>query len=540
LLTGAIVSITNLFFQNDIPIEKFRLVNISFIFLIGFSGYAIIRHSLFDIRIIVQRGLIYSFLLAVIVAFYLFLVFALGFILPRDGEFAIYISTIITTVVGIYGVPIIERRFRRITDGIFYKDRYDYSQAVYALSEILNRNLDLKVLLREANQKIKDTLKVTRCRTLLLERNIIIEEDGRFVNSSIKISKEISKKIVQLNLTLLSSDDIFFLEKRLKQLGQYHQNIELLNLLKRFSLREKIFMFVFIVFDDSLIAIVFLGDKLSGDGFSSEDVNLLKTFASQASIALVKSQFYAKVKEYSMDLEKKVAQRTSRIMGLQETQKQMMIEMSHGLQTPLTVIRGELDMIKDSIKDRAGVSRMERSLDKLSRFIYDMLNMAKLENINKDIKKEKLDLSVLLNELIEYFEVVTEEKGIKIKHEIEEGVNMTGNKERIEEMITNFVSNSAKYMKKSAKREIYIRLKKAGSKIELIIGDTGIGMSEVDLKNIFKKFYRSSDEVHSKIRGTGLGLAICKQIIDMHEGEVTVKSKVGKGTKFTIIFPSRK
>lgn len=536
LLTGAIVSITNLFFQEDLPVEIFRLVNISFVFLIGFSGYAIVRHNLFDIRIIIQRGIIYSLIFALIISFYLSAIFIMGYLFQGEGRPAIYMFSLFTTILGIYGVPIIEKKFRKVTDHIFFKDKYDYSEAVYSLSEILNKNIELEKLLKEANSKLLDILKVEKLRILLIEKNIVIDETGELRKPLVNLAKSQIKEIENSELPILSLDQIPYLKKSIKNNSDQDKLKVFLDIIEKFGKKEKITIFSSIKLENKLIGILFLGKKKSGDVFSGDDINLVKTFSSQAATALIKAQLYRKVKEYSRDLEKKVLQRTAKITGLQELQKQMMIEMSHGLQTPLTIIRGELEFIRDGEEDKEGLARMEKSVEKLSKFIYNMLSLAKLENVNNDIKKIDLNLSEIISELIEYFEVVSEEKGIKIKYDIDNDIHIMGNKERLEEMMTNFVSNAVKYMGEGEKKELVINLKKKGKNIELVIEDTGMGMNKEDLNNIFKRFYRSNDEAHSRIRGTGLGLAICKQIIKMHNGKVRAESKVGKGTKFTIIF----
>jgi signal transduction histidine kinase len=182
------------------------------------------------------------------------------------------------------------------------------------------------------------------------------------------------------------------------------------------------------------------------------------------------------------------------------------------------------------------INVFEKSIDRISEFIYNLLKLAKLETSEGDFKKDKINLSKTLNELIEYFSVLAQEQNINIKSRIEPGTIIMGQKDKLEELVTNLVSNSFKYMPESGKREVVIKLIKAGGKARLIIEDTGIGISKKDLPNIFKRFYRIKKDNHN-IQGTGLGLAICKKIIEKHNGIIKAESEPGKGAKFTINFP---
>jgi signal transduction histidine kinase len=290
-----------------------------------------------------------------------------------------------------------------------------------------------------------------------------------------------------------------------------------------------------IVLEQDVVAVMVLGKKKSGDGFTREDMKLLKTFAYQAAVAFSKAQLYAEAKEYSRTLEQKVKERTREIEQIQEDQKQMMVDISHNLQTPLTVVKDELGLLKKTLPDDKNLKTFERSIDSVSRFIANLLKLAKLEYGSDTLDMRPVDLSALLVELVEYFEVPASEDGITLTGDIEEGVNINGDREKLEELVTNLVSNAVKYAAKQ--KQIRIMLKRAGDQAELAVADTGIGIAPDELENIFKRFYRVRHETE---RGSGLGLAIAKRIVEMHHGTIEVESEVGKGTMFTIRLPIRR
>ncbi len=519
-------------------VDLYPFCNFTIIFYPIIITYAIIKHHLFDIRIIIQRGLIYSITFSLFISFYLILISVLGYFFQQGTDTTVLIGAGITTLVGIYSIQYIEKFFQRMTDKIFFKDKYDYQEAVYELSQILNKNIELEILLRYSIKKLNEILKAKKAEIFLLEKNIIIDDYGSFRRPTIKFYKKDFDNFYLCNRKIINTEEIPYILKDLKNKPNKTKSINLLKIAQKYGMLNNIHLFVVISLERQFIGAIMLGEKKSGDIFNSDDFNLLKTFSAQAAVALVKAQLYAKVKNYSRDLEKRVKQRTAKIQGLQEEQRQMMLEVSHSLQTPLTIIKGELEFLKKDMPNNNNLLRFEKSIDKISKFIYDMLRLAKLESMDKNPQMELINFSELINDLIEYFDVVAQEKDIKIIKEIEDSLYIFGDKDKLEEMVTNIVGNATKYVDKNkSEHKVIIKLKKEGKKIKLNITDNGIGINKYDLTNLFTKFYRSQEVEHSRIKGTGLGLVVAKRIAEMHGGNIFVESEVDIGTKFIIELP---
>jgi signal transduction histidine kinase len=506
-------------------------------FLLGFTSYAIIKHQLLDIRVVIQKSLVYSAVLALIVGLYISLIFVLGFFFQQMTDMAVILAAGITTVVSIYGAPLIEKYFRRKTDRVFFKDKYDYSQAIYELSEILNRNIDLEILLKDFSARLKDILKVKSVNVVIPEKNLMSTENNGLVPIPEKIPANVIKEIEKEGEALLLLSEIGTMLTRAKAEHRSKDYFEALTQAEYFGKKYGFAATVAVLLDEKLEGLIMLGKKLSGDPFSAEDTKLLKTVAYQAAVALEKTRLFEQVKKYSGQLEKKVAARTAEIKGLQERQKQMMLEIGHGLQTPLTIIKGEISMLQREEGDRDKFSALEKSIDRISKFIYDMLRLARLESDAPRVKNEKIDLSELLRELIESFKIITEEKGIAIGSEIEDEIQIYGNRNELEELFMNLVSNSVKCLDEKRLQKIEIQLRRETDYAIATIADTGIGIGAEHLPLIFTRFYRINDGSRPDKRGTGLGLAISKEIVEHHGGRIEVQSRIGQGTKFTIRFP---
>ena len=525
---------TNLFLPIFFGIFDFNNLGPIFSFVMVFLiAYSIIKHNLLDIRLVIQRSLIYSILLSVTISFYLGLIFILNIFLESYANVKSIIATIFTIVLGIYGVPYLERYFRRITDKFFYKDRYNFSEALNSLSEILNKNIKLENLVESFSLRLNNILKTEKVIVVLLEESLIFDDEGVFRKISSDTDLASIKSIVDIDKTVISLNEIQDFISTLKNKKLLASIKHGLQSIKKFDID----FFVKISANKKIIGYILLGKKKSGDIFNTEDRMLLQTLSLQAGVAIEKARLYKKVQEYSRDLEKKVKRRTAKIEGLQKEQKQMMLEIAHRLQTPLTILKGDLGILQKELKNNKNLSKFENSVNKLSKFIYDILKLARLENNAETLEMKKINLSQTVYELGEYFQVVMKEKGINLAVFVEKDINIKGNADKIEELITNLVSNSAKYIGDEKNKKIELTLKRISNKKACLnVIDNGIGIEKEDLSSLFTNFYRSKNINNTSIEGTGLGLVISKKIADVHRAKIKVESALGEGTKIDIEF----
>jgi signal transduction histidine kinase len=529
--------ITNVILPGFFQIRQFNYLGPLFsVFMIIFISYAIVKHRLMDIKVVFQLGIIYSTILGIIVGLYFFIIFLISLIFQETSKQSVFLAGIFTTLIGIYSVPIIEKFFRHVTDKIFFKDKYDYSAAVYRLSEILTKNIRLNNLLAECTDALEDILKVGKVEVFLPESNIIFQ---LIKNNSVSEHKLPASMLEQIRL-----DDS--LRVILYEEGAFHSYSSetesdsdiILSMALEYCKKYEIQVAVLIGIDEKLISIIGLGAKKSGEMFTEEDIKLLKTFSYQAAVAMENAQLYDEVKRHSENLERKVELRTIEIKNMQEEQKQMMLEIAHGLQTPLTIMKAELSNIEKIVANSKSIKSLERSIGRISNFIYDMLKLANLESKKREYGKEGVNLSDLFCELAESFEIIAKEKGIVIFHDIKPDVIILGDKKEMEDLITNLVSNSMKYLGGKTEKFISLKLDSIDRKAQMIIEDNGIGIEPEYLPHLFTKFYRGKDKYgNNSVKGTGLGLAICKEIVDRHNGEIKIESKPEEWTRATINLP---
>ena len=250
-----------------------------------------------------------------------------------------------------------------------------------------------------------------------------------------------------------------------------------------------------------------------------------------------RARMYKEAQRNAQELERKVEERTRQLREMQESQAQMMLDISHGLQTPLAVFQTKLEQLKQTIPNDKDLRQLEASLADVSNFIYALLQLAHLENNPGEIARSPLCLSSLFEEAIEEIETIAAMHTINVRKDIAAEIYVSADAEKLRDVIMNLASNSIKYMRQGGKREISFSLATANHLAILSVSDTGIGIAQEDLPHIFERFYRVQNSSQS-IQGTGLGLAISKHIVEQHHGTLLAQSERGIGTTMTLQLPT--
>lgn len=231
-----------------------------------------------------------------------------------------------------------------------------------------------------------------------------------------------------------------------------------------------------------------------------------------------------------------------KLLKEKEIRQEFFANASHELKTPITSIRGyaellESDMIKDEATRRDMISRIKKEADHMNMLIGDILEVSKLES--NDIRPEvmKVDINVMIEDIIATFKPRAEEAGVSIYDYSKAGTFVYADYSHMDEILSNLVSNAIRYNKKNGK--VWIYAANEGGFMELRVRDTGIGIPKGECGRIFERFYRV-DKGRSRVTGgTGLGLSIVKHILSYYNGTIEVNSKPGSGSEFTVRIPEQ-
>ena len=222
-----------------------------------------------------------------------------------------------------------------------------------------------------------------------------------------------------------------------------------------------------------------------------------------------------------------------------EKKDEFMSIASHELRTPLTSLKGYIQLIESQINLPDDVSlylsKASNSVNKLEHLVNDLLDVSKIKAGKLKFTTHSFNLSDIINACVDNCRYIY--PAYNIKKELEKDIFIEGNEERLEQVLMNLISNSVKYSKEN--KEIIIRSEKVDHHGVVSVIDFGIGMSETEQLRIFERFYRVEDSKFH-VSGLGMGLYICAQIIKEHQGSITVKSILKKGSTFAFSLPLSK
>ncbi len=220
-------------------------------------------------------------------------------------------------------------------------------------------------------------------------------------------------------------------------------------------------------------------------------------------------------------------------------QKKFVADSAHEFRTPLAIMKTGSEMILNSNANNAEYKKLIHEqieeIDYLTEMINELLFLAKNDDI-KNITFEEFNLSNLIKKQIESIMPYAKIKSINLDFKITDEIYFNGNSIYLKKLINNLIKNAIDYNKLNG--SVIVSLEKIKQNIVLSIKDTGIGISKEDLRYIFDRFYKVDKSRARESNGSGLGLSIVSEIIKIHNGKISVVSKEGLGSEFTVLFSS--
>ena len=308
---------------------------------------------------------------------------------------------------------------------------------------------------------------------------------------------------------------------------------------------------------DNLFSPIMLNDEFFGftevyreKPFSTEDATVFQTLVQQVTIPLQSASFTQELKSTNLKLQK-----------LERLKSEFISIVSHELRTPLTAIKNAMDII---LSGKAGemteniekfVSMGKRNAIRLSGIINDLLDISKIEAGKMDFKFELMHVEPVIEYVKNNLSEVANEKNLKIVFKSSgEDVEVYADSNRLEQVLTNLVSNAIKFTPEAGEIEITSKVinarelqydicfeddikKLQGNYLQVCVEDHGIGIERKDLNHVFDKFAQIENSLSRKVGGSGLGLPIARQLMEAHNGAIWCDSEINKGSRFYFVIP---
>ena len=375
--------------------------------------------------------------------------------------------------------------------------------------------------------------------------------------SAIVISKFLTKYVICPKNKYIKADEKTELKDKLSEVSTRKNQIETILLhmtdgIVAFNMQGEIILinpaaknFLSISPEDNTFNDIFSKFKLD---INLEKVIYLESWTSTDEIIQVEEKyvkvFFAPFKneEDRPDGVIAVVQDITEHVKLDNMQKELVADVSHELKTPITSIMGYADTLLEGGYDEQTQEKFLNVIAtesrRMAKLVTDLLTLSRYDNNRKNTQKEPFDLGDLVKKCQEKLAIEIKKKNHKVNCFVTADVPLVyADKDDIERVVLNILSNSIKYTHDKGEIKIYVGFVYNDAYIKIF--DNGIGIPEEDLSRIFERFYRVDKARTREMGGTGLGLSIAKEILDKNGGSIDIKSETGKGTEVVIRIPTK-
>jgi len=289
-----------------------------------------------------------------------------------------------------------------------------------------------------------------------------------------------------------------------------------------------------IVRGENVVGLLVVRRRTPG-AFSKNTIDLLKTFAAQSVLAIQNARLFREIEEKGEQLEQ-----------ASQHKSQFLANMSHELRTPLNAIIGYSEILQEDAADLGHENlvtdskKIESAGRHLLGLINDILDLSKVESGKMDLYIEDVELVPMLEEVRSIIRPLAEKNGNATEFRMAENLGtMRTDRTKLKQSLLNILSNGSKFMENGRLTLVAERFKTDKPKVRFIVTDTGIGMTEEQLGRLFQAFSQADASTTKKYGGTGLGLVITRSFCQLLGGDITVTSRPGEGSTFTITLPDR-
>ncbi len=493
--------------------QIFPIGNLSEAIFVWMTAIAIVRYRLMDIDIIIRPGITYAILTSIVTVIWLGSIFFFENIV----HFTSLPSRILGIFIAIFIFNILKDKVQSIVDRLFYKER----QELASVSE---------KAIKEITSTIDPEIITTSCLNVLSE-HLHPQFISLFLPSENKKSYEVQYIVGEGEKPILLSAD----EPLIKWLKEKKRALFKERLLYRRVEEEieegirktKAALILPLIIGDNLIGVLTVGEKKGATYYSYGEINLFNTITKELALALENTRLYGELKEKTVALE-----------AANQIKSNFLNTISHELNTPLTVIIGELYLLERALKTvgnkttSTAMEKIKKKLDQLSFLIEEILDVAYLEKGGKYVsKREHVNIKGVITNMVDYFKILYEQKGIQLKIDFEEEISLISDSKMIENILFRLINNAIKFT--SSGGWITVGAKK-GEKDEVLffVQDTGVGIKKDDQQKIFDRFVQVDGSTIRRYDGVGLGLSIVKEMVETLSGRIWVESELNKGSKF--------
>jgi signal transduction histidine kinase len=517
-------------------------------FMVAFTVYAIVAHRLMDIKLVARRSTVY---LASLLTVFLPAIAVLYIIDNFFPDFLISASLILL-VGAVSAFPSARNYFYRLANKYFFTSLYDSGQVISSLTDKLRSTLEPYKIYYFIADALKGAFHSKAVGLLTFNEKsddyLVQYNDGfdlagqkKFPNDralQAKFAKQNKVMVVEEIKKEMVSDSAVTVEM-LKGLG--------VEILAPLNVKDK------------TIGLIALGAKESRDMYNDEDLRVLETVGAQAAISIENALLYEETKNFTITLKQEVEKATAELRAANEELKKLdqaksdfISIASHQLRTPLSSIKGFVSMMLEGTYGEAQGQLRQKledvydSNERLIKLVDALLDLSHMEGGKMEFNFTKVNFSEMLASVVEELKVQAEKKKLNFEFaKPKENYFVRADEQKLRQVVLNLIDNAIKYTEKG---EVKIWLGKAelssgrtDGSVEFSVKDTGLGMTQEEIANLFQKFVRGPNAPRLHAEGAGIGLYVAKLLMEAHKGQVRAESAgENKGSTFFVKLPEYK
>lgn len=510
-------------------------------YYMSFTIYSLIKHKLFNIRLVVARTVGYILSVGALALVYGVLAFIIidGFIFTDTTSTTVKRATftMLAVILAVSYQPL-KKRFDKLTNKIFYRDAYDSQELLDNLNKILVSTIDLNKLLKSSATIINQSIRAEFVMFGIKQiddspQRVLGTSEREFTKEDIEAVRSITPKIHEKSIItdLLSEDQ--------SKLGDLLRKNDIAGLMRLTDTPKN---------NQEGLGYIVLGNKKSGSPYSKQDLQVLEIITDVLVIAIQNALRFEEIQNFNITLQDKVDDATKklrnanqRLVELDQTKDDFISMASHQLRTPLTSVKGYISMVMEG--DAGKITKKQTELldqafvssQRMVYLIADLLNVSRLRTGKFVIDYKQTNLADVIDGEIAQLTETAKSRNLTLTYDKPKDFpTLMLDETKIRQVIMNFADNAIYYTPTGG--HIKVALEDKGDTIEFTVTDNGIGVPKSEQHHLFSKFYRANNAKKARPDGTGLGLFMAKKVIIAQGGSIIFNTQEGKGSTFGFIF----
>lgn len=520
------------------------------IIFVATTAYAIVRHKLFDIRLIVARSVAYILLLTTLAAIFAFGVLGITGLFFKGSQPSIVqraTYTVLAIVLAFLLQPL-KRFFDRLTNRLFYQDAYDAQEFFDQFNKVLVSSFEVEVLLSNAATVISQNMKPEYVLFVLKKTSYtdrrVIGSGTNNLHDELSVLGELDSTMSNTRSNTIIYDDISATRHTKLRDVMRENNIAIITELKTVQHHNQ-----------ESIGHLLLASKKSGSPYSNKDIKVINIITNELVLAIQNALRFEEIQQFNVTLQQKVddathklRQTNEKLRALDETKDEFISMASHQLRTPLTSVKGYISMVIEGDAGKINANQkklLDQAFISSQRMVYliaDLLNVSRLRTGKFIIETAPTQLADVIETEVSQLTETATGRGLTLTYEKPKNFpTLMLDETKTRQVIMNFVDNAIYYTQAGTNRgHIKIALADKGNSVEFTVTDDGIGVPKAAQHRLFTKFYRADNAQHARPDGTGLGLFMAKKVVIAQGGALIFHSEEGKGSTFGFSFPKAK